>query len=244
MSYSFNFDSTVLSSIGCKIYNFFSYGLDALSSWCLVYISIEKFISVAYPHKRFVFKKNKNQIIFCILLGLFNILYHLNVPFSFDVILNDDNSSSCEFINNSRLLINNMDLVNCVLAPFLFMIIFSILLIIVIFKTRSRVRLNNSAREIERLKRDVKFSISLLLINLLFILLNLPFLIFIIIGYHDDYDLFVILSYICFISYAINFYIILFTNSLFRLEFYSLFITNQQQQQTGQIIEMQTQKNR
>jgi hypothetical protein len=30
MSNAFNYDPTIISNIGCKIYNFFSYGLDAL----------------------------------------------------------------------------------------------------------------------------------------------------------------------------------------------------------------------
>jgi hypothetical protein len=244
MPYAFNFDPINLSNIGCKIYNFFSYGLDALSPWCLVYISIEKFISVAYPNKRFIFKKNKNQIIYFILLFLFNILYHLNIPFSMEIFRVDfDNSSSCDFINNNGIIINNMDLVNCVLAPIFLMILFSLLLIIFIFKSRRRVHLNNSDREIERLKRDIKFSISLLSINLLFILLNLPFTIFIVLPYYDDDEIFVTLSYICFLSYAINFYLLLLTNSLFRSEFYSLFLAKQHEKnQTG--LEMQTLQNR
>ncbi len=66
MSYSFNFDSTVLSSIGCKIYNFFSYGLDALSSWCLVYISIEYLRSLILAslirNSVTILKQNKKEL--------------------------------------------------------------------------------------------------------------------------------------------------------------------------------------
>jgi hypothetical protein len=71
-----------------------------------------------------------------------------------------------------------MDLIDFILKPFILMIIFSTLLIITIFKSRSKV--NNSLKENKRLRKDIKVSISLLSMNLLFNLLNLP----------DEIDLF------------------------------------------------------
>ena len=60
-----------------------------------------------------------------------------------------------------------------------------------------------------------------------------------------DFDIYVLLSYIFNISSAINFYLILLTNSLFRREFYSLFkITKIKHQQMIQMIEIQTLPNR
>ena len=139
MPNAYNYDPTIISSIGCKIYNFISYGLDALSPWCLVYISVEKFIAIAYPAKRFIFKRERNQIIYLVVLILFNILYHLNVPFSYDL-ENYDNITFCNFINNEWQTII-LNIVNCILAPFLLMLCFSILLILAIFNSRSRVNL-------------------------------------------------------------------------------------------------------
>ena len=57
--------------------------------------------------------------------------------------------------------------------------------------------------------------------NLLFALLNLPVEIYFFLPYYSD--TYTSLLYVFFISYAINFYILLITNSLFRKEFYSLF---------------------
>jgi len=62
--YGFNIDPTIISNIGCQIYDFFNYALDALSPWCLVYISVEKFISIAYPGKRLIFKKKEIKLYF------------------------------------------------------------------------------------------------------------------------------------------------------------------------------------
>ena len=49
MANAFDYDPTAFTSLGCKLYNYFNYGLDSLSPWCLVYISVEKFFTIAYP---------------------------------------------------------------------------------------------------------------------------------------------------------------------------------------------------
>ena len=232
------FNLVIISSIGCKIYQYFNYGLDALSPFCLVYISVEKFISIANPNKRSILKKKNIQIYFFISLCLFNIFYHLNVPLSYDTVTISNNNTTICFFNNdeNQLTVTFMDLIDFILIPFILMIIFSTLLILTIFKSRSRV--NNSLKENKRLRKDVKFSISLLSMNLLFILLNLP----------DEIDLFLpfnneiysTLAQLCNLSFAINFYLILFTNSLFRKEFISLFVKKEaKNQQTIREMEMQ-----
>jgi hypothetical protein len=221
MPSAFNYDPTIMSDIGCELYNYFAYGMDALSPWCLVYISFEKFFSISYNAKKLLFKKKKYQIIFLILLCVFNILYHFNVIFSFEI-FTIDNSSICYFNNEvNQIIIANMDLANFFLLPFLLMLLFSILLIIFIFKSRSRIRLNSSEREAKRLRQDIKLSISLLFLNLLFLLLNLPIVTDQFLPFESDK--YTIVSYIYYTSYAVNFYILIFTNSLFRKEFYQLF---------------------
>ena len=55
--------------------------------------------------------------------------------------------------------------------------------------------------------------------NLLFILLNLPIQIELLIPNFDLDNIYLSVTYIFYISYIVNFYIILFTNSLFRREF-------------------------
>jgi len=157
MPSAFNYDPTIISDNGCKLFNYFAYGLGALSPWCLVYISFERFIVIKYYAKRFVYKKRKKQIIFLILLVVFNILYHINIFFSFDIV-NIDNSTICYINDNqNQIIVANMVLVNYFLLPFFLMLLFTFLV------------------------------------------------------------------YIFYISYGVNFYILLVTNSLFRKQFYSLF---------------------
>jgi hypothetical protein len=228
---AFNHDLTLISRIGCKLINYFNYALDALSPWCLVYISVEKFISIAHPAKRFLFKNNINQIIYFISLFLFNFVYHISVPFFYEI-LNFENITDCFISSNEHLLIVIiMDLMNFFFLPFLLMICFSSLLIGYIFKSRRRV--NNSLRENRNFKKDIKFAISSLSMNFLFILLNLPNEVYFFLAYTNN-TIFLTITYMYFLSYAINFYLILMTNSLFRKEFFSLF--SKKKLQTSKII--------
>ena len=102
------------------------------------------------------------------------------------------------------------------------MLIFSILLIVTIFKSRRRVHLNNSEREKRRLKKDIKIAISSVLMNLLFFILIMPLDLYLLLPYYSD-DVYYITSCIYYISFAVNFYIMFLTNSLFRKVFFSLF---------------------
>jgi hypothetical protein len=227
MSYSLNIDIAILTREGCKTLYFFNYGLNSLSPWCLVYISVEKYIAITYPQKRLLFKNIKNQLLFFISLFLFNMLYHIYIPLNVDILDFDNSSSYCTFINDeSTQVADQMNFANYCLLPFIFMIVFSILLIRTIFKSRQRVTLNNSSRQQKRLRQDIKFTISLLSMNLLFIILNIPYELYVIFPYIflADYS-FDLVAYIYFSTFAINFYLFLFTNSLFRSEFISLFIS-------------------
>jgi hypothetical protein len=179
-----------------------------------------------------ILKKTRNQIFFFIILCFFNFLYNINTELSFDILLISDNSSLCTFIDyKSQMIVTYMDLVNFILAPFFFMMLFSGLLVVSIFKARSRIRLNNSLRESKRLKQDIKFAISLLSMNLLFILLVLPSEINLFLPF--DSDKYLIFASLCNLTYAINFYLNLLTNSLFRREFYSLFVKKGSNQRTN-----------
>ena len=53
MGTGFNYNPKIKSSLGCKVYQYFSYALDAVSPWILVYISVEKFVSISYPQAKF-----------------------------------------------------------------------------------------------------------------------------------------------------------------------------------------------
>jgi hypothetical protein len=106
------------------------------------------------------------------------------------------------------------------IIPFALMSIFSILLILSIFiaiiKVRAMIRATQQAGEL--LKRDIRFSIMIILMNFFFIILSLP--IYVVLFFPEYYSgfTFLLTYYIFFSSYAVNFYVMLITNTLFRNE--------------------------
>ncbi len=224
LSSGFFFDPTTLSSLSCKFYIYFSFSLDAISPWLLVYISVEKFISISFSAKRFILRKKFNQFLYFISLIIFSFLYYIVQPFCWDVIniggLNET-ILSCTFVNYELQKISSlMDTIHRVVLPFLLMVIFSSLLIGSIFISRRRV--SDSVNENKRLKRDVRFAISSFSMNLLFMVLNLPLSM---VQLFPNYSNIAYLStfYLFYFSYGVNFYVLFLTNSIFRKEVCRLF---------------------
>jgi hypothetical protein len=95
------------------------------------------------------------------------------------------------------------------------MFIFSSLIILAIFQSRNRVMRN--IVEQRNFKQDIRFSVTSLSLNIIFLILNLPMSL---IGFSTSFSNFEfrLCLYIFLCNYAINFYVILLTNSLVRKE--------------------------
>jgi hypothetical protein len=219
----FNIDITILSSLGCKVYNYFNYFLDAFSPWLLVYISIEKFISIVYPEKRFVLRQNLHQFLYLLIIVLFALFYYIPQAFCWDVInvsetINETEVLQCVYINYELQQVSSyMDVIHRAILPFILMTLFSSLLIRYIFKAKNQIA-NLTADERKRFKRDVRFALSSFSMNLLFMALNMPLSVF------ELTPNFSVVSfnaslYLFYLSYGINFYVLIITNSIFRTEF-------------------------
>ena len=123
-----------------------------------------------------------------------------------------------------------MDLVSRVIIPSLLMIISTALLLFTLFRSRFRFTPNYTKRQNRTLKRDVRLAISSILINIIYILLSLPvsmmtFLTDFLSNDHLFNVVYSIFTYLFISTYAINFFLIILTNSLFRNECKTLFKT-------------------
>lgn len=122
----------------------------------------------------------------------------------------------CYFISpSSQTVISFMDFINLIAIPFTLMITFSILLVRAIFVSRQRVMKNYTNRENKTFQRDIKLAATSISINLIYLILNLPLAV---IDFSTNFTDFIFM--LCFYgflaSYAVNFYIILLTNTLFQ----------------------------
>ncbi len=148
----------------------------------------------------------------------------MNVPFYIDIISNSENKTDCDFVNSlSKNTTGYMDLANRVVVPFLLMIIFTCLLIDYIFQSRRKIRHKNKSKDIKKTIKDIKFAVTSVALNVMFVLFNLPVsLVIFSPAYYQNFPSLICL-YIFYGGYAANFYILFLTNSLFRNETFMLF---------------------
>jgi hypothetical protein len=227
---SFGIYFETMSLLTCRLSVFFGYITGPISLMILVYISIERYISIKYPSKKKILNTILNQHIYMIVLGVFNLLINSWVPFEYDLI--DRRNSTNKFIRNYNSdddfectrksdHVIYLAIINTKLIPYSLMITFTILLIISIFKSRNRVISNYTNRQNETFQRDIKFAFTSLMLNIIFILFNLPVMIF---SMSTNYPiLFKISLYLYYFSFSIHFYLLLIFNSIFRNEFLSHF---------------------
>lgn len=233
LEYSYCLNLATHSSLSCKFYIYFNYSIAAISPWLLVYIIIERLISFKYPSKRFVLREDSNQIAYFILVFLYISLLYIPIPIYNNILteyLNNTlvNSTGnekliCDFISSkSRKVLNYYDLILRILIPSILMLLSSFQMISNFFQLRRRIKQNFlQANNTSRFKRDILFAITSLILNLVFIILNLPFSLILFLPKFFDFDMFLLTFFIYYASYGVNFYLMLLTNSLFRNEFIS-----------------------
>ena len=158
------------------------------------------------------------------MIFIFNLIFYSQRFLSTHILTDETNFTYCADKEGLHFEIFLwIDLVNSTLIPFSLMFICSVSLIFSIFKSRRRLMLNGSSASTKRIiKRDINFSITLVVLNLTFIALNLPIHVYFLIDATSDFwfFMFIDLYYSC---YAINFFIYFTFNSIFRKEFMRTF---------------------
>lgn len=237
-----NISGLIYSDVSCKIFSYFNFVTFNWSAFLMIYISIEKLVSIRYPAKRFILRKKKYQILYFIIVAILNlcvnvpvILYFkVNVLITYDTKTNSSRKLTYCLYNDqlSQQVITIIYLISGFLIPMSVMFISSILLIIKIFKLRQRVIQNFLSHSIEtndikRYQKDIRIGVTSIIVNFTYLILNGPFAVnYALPNNTQNPLLFRIFANIFFFSFALNFYLILFTNLLTRNEFLSLFGKN------------------
>lgn len=229
LQFGFNISFDDVSSTWCKVNRYFYYSLDAISPMLIVYIALDRFIAIRFSSRRKTLRIKSVQVGFFAIVFFFNAFYYSPIPIFQDLVdhpFNQTNTSVkffCDFVDaKSQFILSWMDFVNLVAVPFLCMITLTILLIYVIFGSRKRVISNYSNSENRTFQRDVKFAVTSIGLNLIYIILQLPLALVNFNTSFNDYT-FLLCVYVFFASYGANFYIVLLTNYLVREEFLLLF---------------------
>ena len=232
---NFGLNVSVLSTYSCKSIFMMFLVYEQIPPMLLVYISIERFVSIAYPFKRFFLRRNSTQSIYFVGLIVYNcclysfILFFGNLTFIMKIGVSNETIkiTDCIVDKNAYMALNNIDLINRVAVPFLLMFITTILLIRQIYRSRKKFssKINSNSKQ-RKLNKDVRISVSIMLMNLSFLSLCLPisfsFLFFNSV-LKNNLSLSTILQEINFLNYSLDFYIIIATNFLVRQEFFKIF---------------------
>ena len=148
--YGFQIDP-LLNRISCKIYWFLNYSLAIMSPLFAVYISVERFISLAYPSKKILINKKITQNVYIIIVISYNLVLYFPIAIYFDtfnLVLNETNNETvltCNFITlDSQVVLSYIDLFNRVVIPSILMVIFTICNIYTIFKSRRKLATNKT----------------------------------------------------------------------------------------------------
>ena len=214
-----------ISDFACKFRFYFEFVNFAIIAWFLVIISLDRFLSISYP-SRFAFRKNfQFQIIVSLFIILFHLVYYIPYLFYYLKVIQVNETNSTDLISFECVAPGIwavlMDLFQSTVIPFLLMIIFTIVSIKTVFNSRKSASPNSIKA------KDIKFALSSIIINVLFILFNLPYYCVEIIkdntnlfdNSNDLYEMLDSLTYFLFYIYlGFTFLVNFFVNSIFREE--------------------------
>jgi hypothetical protein len=218
LQYSFNIDPTILSNVICKLWWYIVFSFDSQSSMLLVYISIDRYVSIKIPSFRYFMRKRNNQLIFYIMKLMFNLIYYLPAVYNVKLIRTNE-TLICTFNDQySQQLLSYMDLANLLIFPSTLILIFSILLGIEVIKSRSRILDNFLKEENEFFFKNLSFTISSIVLNIIYLLLVIPISFYSFLPDFTEIYGFIFSYYLFYLTYSINFYILFISNSLFRKE--------------------------
>lgn len=230
----YEIDLLLISEKWCKGFTYFLNSTASIPPMLLVYISIERFVSIKHPAKSYLLRNKTRQNGYLIVVVLFNFLFYLPILYLYELkyINRSFNGSTdsndqilepvCTFADSGNVIFI-MIFTNRIFLPFVMMFTATVLLIHTIFSSRNRIQSNYSFRENQTFRKDIKFAFTSLTINVMFLILNLPF---ILVYFVFKFSIVLIVSTLnlFLISYAINFYLILMSNYLFRKQFYRLLV--------------------
>jgi len=223
---AFKFDVLIVFNYVCKLFVYLNIWLGSISPFILIYISVEKIVATKYPSRKYFLRKTKTQIIYFLFILSFNSVYNLITLFVTDIIrIPIDNSTTisvCGSIDDYVLVttFNLMIIINRVILPTILMILSSIIFLNSIWNLNQRIAQNFGTNQ--NLKKQIMRIVSLIILNISYIIFPLPISI-VVFFYTPNNIEFIVSYYFKMIAYSINFFIILFTNSLFRKEFLSIF---------------------
>lgn len=209
----------------CKLLSYLDNLLCPISAWLEVFANIDRFLVIVYPTRFGFTRKRPFQIMIVFLVLIHNMI--LYIPYYLDAVVKrtqnlQENQSFCGCqVSRTQF---SIDFFNASTIPFLLMLSFSIATLAGLLAARKRVhaKIDRATR-----MRDIRFGITIIVLNALFLTLSMPKPLFLI-AYTNDFIVSIGPFFFVFLVHAVNdlnllynssiFYAQLFVNSLIRKE--------------------------
>ena len=180
LQYSYDLNLSAISDLSCRLWNYFNYSFATVSCWLIVYISLDRCISIQRPAWRFIMRKKNIQLIFYLLVIVTCLIWYIPVPFYFngEKSLSSNNQTSkiiCKFVDDFGCnLLSYMDLALRVLLQFLLMIDLNIILISSLCEKRRNINDIFLSGVNPTFFRETKLAVSSICLNIIYIVTQLP----------------------------------------------------------------------
>ena len=195
--------SLIDTYIPCKYLHYVNYSVENLSSMLLIYILLERVVSLICPIKRRILQKEKTQKMYLSVLIAFNFVYFS--PYLYLSTVNE--TKNCQ-LNDPNLdhILNLMEILNRAIVPSL---LISIMNSIVIWKSITKPRKTSMT------------TVTCILLGLFYLLLTLPLTLMLSLdsAAHFSDNAFHLAMFLFYSSYGVDFYVICVFNSRFRRKF-------------------------
>jgi len=213
------------SDIACELYGYVMYAVGSIPGWILIAFSVDKLLSL----RRVTGTMKRPIIHYSIITAivLIHLILYIVIPIYLRTVVIPGYGVLCDVSTLSfGDVINIVYMAESSIIPFVIMFITSIITIKLLWKSRCQVGMavNLGSQQNKRKNRDAMFALTSLTFNILFIVLKMPLLVCLTIGFSflNNYALeFSGLLY--FLNLSIGFFVHFIANSLFRRELFILF---------------------
>ena len=173
-------DVLLYSDLSCKLFLYSLFLFIEMSTWLNLFVTADRMITIAYPN-RFKILTNKPKLLklflaLFLILAIFNIpnlFFQVDVSSSFNPLTNQ--TSTIKHCTSSPLVMRARDFVVLTfryIVPIFLTSIMNTFLIYKVFKIKNRIRALTSVRN--SIKRDYNFAVSVIALNIVFLVSLIP----------------------------------------------------------------------
>ncbi len=225
LAYQYDIVINNMSIFLCKSTLYFIYSMAPVAGYIIVIVGLDRLITISYPNKFLIRNSKKFQYGICFVFLIYNLAFYTPLIIYSDyesVFDNETNLTSYICNQNDNGLVYRMDFFNSTIIPFVLMIFSTGWTVVVLCKSRKK-----SHKTIN--KRDLRFSLTAIFMDICFLVLNLPIVLYLFLSVYIEMDsrfskfLYVVTSTFYYMNFGVMFYINCFVNNLFLEELKSLY---------------------